>query len=92
MGRVEGERREFVLTLIAGERVENKQRKVWINQETRRGQGRRKMLCSISSPIGRGKNARLLLTMCLAGHNWADLEMVGSVFWGCGDQGELIRW
>lgn len=39
-----------------------------------------------------GKNGRLLLTMCLAGHKWADLEMVGSVFWGCGDQGELIRW
>lgn len=93
-GEWKGQRREFVLTLIAveTERVQNKQRKLWINHQTRRGQGRNEMLCSISSSVGGGKKGRLLLTMCLAGHKWADLGMVGSVFWGCGDQGELIRW
>lgn len=54
-------------------------------------QGQSKKLCSISSPFGE-ESYRLLVTMCLAGHKWADLEMVGSMFRGCGDQGELIRW
>lgn len=54
-------------------------------------QGQSKKLCSISSPFGE-ESYRLLVTMCLAGHKWTDLEMVGSMFRGCGDQGELIRW
>lgn len=96
-GEWKGERREFVLTLIAvekrRERLQNKQRKLWINQQTRKGQGRSETKCFAVylHPMEGGKG-RLLLTMCLAGHKWVDLEMVGSVFSGCGDQGELIRW
>lgn len=48
-GEWKGERREFVLTLIAvekrRERLQNKQRKLWINQQTRRGQGRSETKC-----------------------------------------------
>lgn len=59
MGEWKGERREFVLTLIVvekeREREQNKQRKLWINQQTRRGQGRSETLCSISSPVGGGR-------------------------------------
>lgn len=41
--------------------------------------------------LWRDENYRLLVTMCLAGHKWRDLEIVGSMFRGCGDQGELIQ-
>lgn len=57
-----------------------------------RGRGRAKELNSISSPLWREENYRLLVTMCLAGHKWRDLEIVGSMFRGCEDQGELIQW
>lgn len=94
---MDGESREvkewifFLLTLNAVQKKECKiNRTLWINQQRGR-QGQSKKLCSISSPFGE-ENYRLLVTVCLAGHKWTDLEMVGSMFRGCGDQGELIRW
>lgn len=79
------------------EQVKNKQRKVWINHQGGGGGGG-----AGAAGGGRGKqyifslwreeNYRLLVTMCLAGHKWRDLEIVGSMFRGCGDQGELIQW
>lgn len=98
--KMDGESREvkerifffFLLTLNAVEkkRVQNKQKTVDKPAERATG-AKSKKLCSISSPFGE-ENYRLLVTVCLAGHKWTDLEMVGSMFRGCGDQGELIRW
>ena len=63
------------------ERVQNKQRKVWINQLEREGQpGQSKRLNSISSPFGEKKTIDYWRTMCLAGHKWRDVEIVGSMF------------
>lgn len=42
--------------------------------------------------LWREENYRLLVRVCLAGHKWRDLEIVGSMFRGSGDQGELIQW
>lgn len=42
--------------------------------------------------LSREENYRLLVRVCLAGHKWRDLEIVGSMFRGSGDQGELIQW
>ena len=38
------------------------------------------------------ENYGLLFTLCCAEHKWAALEIVWSLFRGCGYEGELIRW
>lgn len=64
------------------EQVQNKQRKVWLNY----WEGGVYIFS-----LWRGEKYRLLATMCLAGHKWRDLEIVGSLFRGGGDHGELIQ-
>lgn len=71
--------------------MQNKQRKVTTRAEQGEGRGTSECLAVYFFPFGE-KNYRLLLTMCSAGHKCTALEMVRSMFCGCGDQGELIQW
>lgn len=57
-----------------------------------RGRGGRGEAEQYIFSLWREENYRLLPTMFLAGHKWRDLEIVGNMFRGCGDQGELIQW
>lgn len=59
------------------EHVQNKQRKVWIKRREGGAAGAKQKAEQYIFSLWREENYRLLVTMCLAGHKWRDLEIVG---------------